>query len=129
MMRLLALFALAGAAHAQTPLDAQAFETYTQGRTLTFSANGAPYGAEQYGRDRQVRWSFLDGECLEGRWYPQGEQICFVYEDMAGPRCWTFYRDAGGLSARFADDPDGSVLYETAASEEPLVCPGPKVGV
>ncbi len=125
----LCLTLLAQPLAAQTPMGAEAFEAYTEGRTLTFSADGQPYGAEEYRADRRVRWSFLDGECREGRWYPEGDLICFVYEDFGGPRCWTFWREDGGLRARFAGDPEGSILYETAASDEPLECLGPEVGV
>ncbi len=129
-LRFVLLF-LAGAtaAAAQSPMGAEAFESYTAGRTLTFSANGQPYGAEEYGADRRVRWSFLDGACREGRWYAEGSRICFVYEDMPGPKCWSFYRSGDGLRAEFAGDPVGSVLYETDASDEPLTCLGPEVGV
>ncbi len=127
---LLSLLLLAQPLAAQTPMGAEAFAAYTQGRTLTFSADGMPYGAEEYGPGRHVRWSFLDGRCREGRWYPQGDRICFVYEDMeGGPRCWTFWREGGGLRASFAGEGGGSVLYETAASDEPLECLGPEVGV
>lgn len=129
-MILLCLTLLATPLAAQTPMGAEAFGSYTEGRTLTYSADGMPYGAEEYGPGRQVRWSFLDGECRTGRWYPEGDRICFVYEDMGGgPRCWTFWREGGGLRARFAGDPDGSILYETAASDAPLDCHGPEVGV
>ena len=130
---LLALATLAPAAparaQAQTPLTPEEFEAHTEGRTLTFSANGTAYGVEQYSPGRRVRWSFIDGECREGRWYPQDDQICFVYEDGTGPQCWLFYGGTGGLRARVAGDAEGLVLYETRASDDPLICPGPKVGV
>ncbi len=126
---LLPFLACATAAAAQSPMGPDAFESYTAGRTLVFSADGHPYGAEQYGPDRHVRWSFLDGECRDGRWYAEGNRICFVYEDMPKPKCWTFFRSGSGLRAKFAGDPQGSVLYETDASGEPLTCFGPKVGV
>lgn len=131
-MRLLAtliLAALPAAATAQTPLSADEFEAYVTGKTLYYALGGTSYGIEEYHPNREVRWSFLDEECKEGRWYPQGEQICFVYEDGTGPQCWTFFRDDGGLRAHFAGDPAGGEVYQTHATDDPMVCPGPRVGV
>lgn len=118
---------------AQAAMDAEEFEAYTEGRTLYFGSGGTEYGAEDYLPGREVRWSFLDGECIEGIWYerpgPTGPQICFVYEDRPGePQCWVFERGAGGLRATFQGE-SGTVLYEARRSEEPQVCLGPEVGV
>ena len=132
MMRALlfvALMASALPAPAQTPLSPEEFDAHTSGHTLTFSADGTPYGIEQYFEGRRVRWSFLDGDCRDGRWYAEGPAICFVYEDGIGPQCWLFFRDGDGLSARVIGDDDGPVLYETRTVDEPLVCMGPEVGV
>lgn len=99
------------------------------GKTLTYSTGGAAYGAEEYLEDRRVRWTFLDGECQEGRWYVSGDQICFVYEDIPEPQCWQFYASGPRLMARFENDPMQTELYETSRQDEPLMCLGPKVGV
>ena len=88
-------------AQAQAPLSAEAFEAHTQGRTLLFYSQGRAYGAEHYMPNRKVTWSFLDGECQDGYWYPQGELICFVYEGVEAPQCWTFYTEGSGLRALF----------------------------
>ncbi|SPJ24821.1 hypothetical protein [Palleronia abyssalis] len=124
---------LPGLALAQSPMSASEFERETTGKTLTFSANGMPYGAEEYREDREVRWSFLDGECSTGTWYPQDGAICFVYEDEAGnesaPQCWHFFREGGGLRAEFVSETPGTTLYETETSDEPLLCYGPRIGV
>lgn len=114
---------------AEIPLSAGEFEAYTTGKTLYFQSGGVDYGVEQYLPNRRVRWSFLDGECKDGTWYAQAEYICFDYEDDTGPQCWTFYRSGNGLKARFAGDPEGSELYETRASTEPMQCLGPEIGV
>lgn len=116
-------------AFAQTPMTAAEFEAYVEGRTLYFGLDGEAYGAEEYLSDRRVRWSFLDGECKDGFWYPEDEQICFVYEDRPEPQCWTFYRAPDGLRAIFENDPASTVLYEAQDANEPLQCPGPEVGV
>ncbi len=110
-------------------MTAEAFESYTRGKTLFFGRGGAPYGAEIYLEDRRVRWSFLDGECKDGYWYQQAEHICFVYEDRPEPQCWTFELGASGLIAQFENDPPSSALYEAQDLGEEMLCLGPKVGV
>ncbi|TDL79834.1 hypothetical protein E2L08_08065 [Palleronia sediminis] len=128
----LSVLATPSATMAATPMTAAEFEAYVTGKTLTFSVGGSPYGQEEYRDGRRVRWSFLDGDCKEGDWFPQGDHICFAYDDDppgAAPICWTFYSGPAGLRAELADDPAGSVFYETRQSDEPLVCLGPEVGV
>ena len=113
----------------ETPLSAEAFDAYVTGKTISYSSNGLPFGAEDYLDGRRVRWSYLDGDCLEGTWYPQGSMICFVYETIPEPQCWSFFLDRGGLIARFENRPDARPLYEMSERSEPLVCPGPRIGV
>ena len=125
----LSVLALTADAGAGQPMTAEEFEAYTTGRTLTYSAMGVDFGIEEYLENRRVRWSFLDGECEEGVWYPAGEMICFVYETFPDPQCWTFYDEPGGLRALFMNDPEETELYETRASDGPLMCLGPEVGV
>jgi len=123
-----ALFA-AAPAMAQTRMTGAEFEAYSTGKTVFFSSNGTPYGAEQYLPDRRVIWSFLDGICITGEWYEAGDQICFIYENQNnGPQCWSFFRTDGGISAQFENDPDARSLIELQQSPEPLFCPGPGVG-
>lgn len=120
---------VASTAQAQdAPLTADEFEAYVTGRTLYYSSQGTAYGAEQYLEGRRVIWSFLDGECQQGFWYEEGEQICFLYESDLAPQCWTFWKDGTGLAARFENDPSATELYEVGQSDKPLVCPGPDVG-
>lgn len=125
---LAALVALAAPARADTPMTGAEFEAYVTGRTLMYGTGGAPYGGEDYLPGRRVRWSFLDGRCLEGVWYEAAPNICFVYTDDPTPVCWTFYDTPEGLRASLAEG-DGSVLYQTGEAEEPLFCLGPEVGV
>lgn len=124
-----ALAAATPGAAAQSPMTAEEFESYTTGKTLYFYSQGQAYGVEEYRENRRVTWSFLDGACKEGTWYPQGEQICFVYEDNPTPQCWTFYRDGGGLRALFEGRETGTELYEAGEADEPMLCLGPDVGV
>ncbi|MEM6889380.1 MAG: hypothetical protein AAF636_14710 [Pseudomonadota bacterium] len=111
-------------------MDAEAFDKYTRGKTLFYGQNGETYGAEIYLDDRRVRWSFLDGECKEGTWYEEGEQICFIYDDAPGnPQCWSFSKGATGLVARFENVPGATELYEAGDIGQEMICLGPKVGV
>ena len=114
---------------ADTPLGAEAFDQYTQGRTLFYGNDGVAYGVERYLEGRRVIWSFLDGNCREGVWYEQDGQICFVYEDRLDPQCWTFRLGPNGLSAQFQDDPQSTQLYEAEDLGEEMLCYGPDVGV
>ena len=125
----LPLFLFPAALQAETPISAAEFESRVTGKVLTYSAGGAPYGMEEYLEGRLVRWSFLDGKCQEGRWYVAGEQICFVYEDIAEPQCWQFYAHGNRIVARFENDPMSTELYETSSSSDPLLCLGPEIGV
>lgn len=120
---------LASAAYAAEPMSAAEFEAYVEGKTLYFGLNGEAYGAEAYLPNRRVQWSFLDGQCKDGIWYAEGEQICFVYEDRPDPQCWTFFLDGDRLRAVFENDPSSTVLYEAQQSDDPMQCLGPEVGV
>lgn len=113
----------------ETPISAEVFEAYVTGKTLEYARGGQPFGAEDYLSDRRVRWSYLNDECLEGRWYPEGEQICFVYDGISTPQCWSFFLEGDGLRARFENRPGATELYETVELDAPLMCPGPDVGV
>ncbi|MEP4199043.1 MAG: hypothetical protein ABJL99_25740 [Aliishimia sp.] len=117
-------------AFAEPAMSAQDFETYTLGKTLIFGRNGQAYGAEQYLQNRSVVWSFLDGQCKEGYWYPEGDNICFIYEDNPdSPQCWSFEQSARGLIAQFQDGSMSEPLYEAQDSSEDMVCLGPETGV
>ncbi|MBE1283130.1 MAG: hypothetical protein GJ676_07445 [Rhodobacteraceae bacterium] len=114
---------------AAEPVGPEAFDRYTRGKTLYYGFDGQPYGVERYLPGRRVIWSFLDGECQEGEWYPQGDQICFIYENRNDPQCWQFSMGPGGLTARFQDDPLSTELYESHEIGEEMLCKGPDVGV
>lgn len=111
------------------PVSPAEFESIVMGRTLSYSTRGVEYGAEEYFDGRRVRWSYLDGQCEEGQWYPSGSQVCFVYDALPSPQCWQFYLRDGRLLARFENNPEATELYELDRRSEPLMCLGPKVGV
>ncbi len=124
-----ALSTAAPALAADIPMSAEAFEDYTTGKTLHFGLGGTVYGSEQYLPGRRVLWAFLGEPCVEGIWYPEGDAICFLYENRETPQCWNIFRAPGGLTATVVDDPNPDRLYEVQQSREPLECPGPRVGV
>ncbi|WP_299613843.1 hypothetical protein [uncultured Tateyamaria sp.] len=126
---LLTSLCLLATSAAADPMTAAEFEAYVTGKTLYYGRSGEAYGAEIYHENRRVTWSFLDGECKEGRWYDEGPLICFVYEDRPDPQCWTFERGAGGLIATFENNPDSAELYEAQDVGEEMICLGPKIGV
>lgn len=126
---ILALMAMTAPALAE--MTADEFETYTEGKTLFFSLNGQDYGVERYRENRQVEWSFLDGECTPGVWYEQDGFICFAYEGWDVPQCWSFEQTPQGLIARFANASPGSppASYLAYEKDEEMVCFGPDTGV
>ncbi|WP_212524448.1 hypothetical protein [Actibacterium sp. MT2.3-13A] len=127
---LIALILAASPALAAEPMSAEEFERYTTGKTLYYGTPGAPYGAEQYLPGRRVIWTFLDGACQEGVWYESEGLICFAYDTLpGGPQCWSFYATPGGMTALFENDPGETELIETEQGHDPLLCPGPDVGV
>lgn len=120
--------AAAAPALAQEAMTGAEFEAYTAGKTLLYGTDGAVYGGEDYLPDHHVRWSFLDGHCLDGRWYEDAGQICFVYSDDPHPVCWAFHLTPDGLTAFLGGD-ETQTLYETGEADKPLFCLGPEVGV
>ncbi len=118
-----------GPAFAETPMTAEAFDAYVTGYTVTYQQRGSVFGIEEYLPDRKVRWSVSPNQCLYGSWYPEGENICFAYEDSPYPACWTFWMRNGVLVALSVNDLPGAELSEADRNQTPLPCPGPDVGV
>lgn len=112
------------------PLSPEEFDRATQGKTLFYSSGGQIYGVERYLPDRRLIWSFDDGRCQDGRWYPQDGQICFIYDyDGSEPQCWTFEQGPQGLIAYFEGRDDATRLIETPQAGREMLCLGPEVGV
>jgi hypothetical protein len=121
--------ALASTGQAETPLTAEEFEAHVTGKTLTYQQFGGYFGIEEYLPGRKVRWSVAPNECQYGSWYPEGQNICFVYEYSPTPACWTFWLRGGALVVLSVNGIPGEELHEVGQSTEPLPCPGPDVGV
>jgi hypothetical protein len=129
MIPLVLLHLLPAPLVAGEPMSGEAFDRYTQGRTLYYGLDGNTYGVERYLPDQRVLWSFLDGRCETGRWYEDAGQICFVYEGRAEPQCWRFSLEQQGLVAQFENNPQATELYEVEDLDEEMLCYGPDVGV
>jgi hypothetical protein len=129
MLFLLASLLAQPAIAADKPISPTEFEALVTGQTLSYSSRAQQYGTEEYLDGRRVRWSYNDGDCTEGRWYEAEDQVCFIYEGVVSPQCWTFYLRDDRLMARYKNDPVGSELHETRRQSEPLFCPGPEIGV
>lgn len=125
----LALCLAASPALAEPSLTAEAFDTLTQGRTMTWSEFGQVYGVEQYLPDRRVRWTVLGDDCISGHWFADGTAICFLYEDRADPVCWDISATGSGLQARLVPSTEESAPVVIEVTDEPLACFGPEVGV
>ena len=115
---------LASPAGAQEAMTAAEFEAYVTGRTITFESIGNPaYGVERYLEGRRVMWSTFDGTCKYGVWYESKGDICFNYDDVELPQCWTMY-DTGrdGLRGEYTTRRNTTVIYEVLDREDPLIC-------
>lgn len=114
------------------PLTASEFEAYALGKTLTYADSGQVWGQEEYLPNRQVVWAFTGEPCEYGAWTPEtaadGQpMLCFTYEGNPDPNCWRFYHGKAGLVALFVGG-SGNPLSEVAQTDQPMQCPGPKVG-
>jgi hypothetical protein len=119
---------LAAPAQSQTLMSAEEFESWSTGKTLDYAIDGVYWGSEQHFPGRRTRDSDADGTCLDGRWFAQGDAICFVYEGIEGEHCWHFRRDGSVVRAELAADPDAPPA-EVTLSADPVSCLGPEVGV
>jgi hypothetical protein len=119
---------------AETVVSPETFERLAEGRTLHFTLNGQPFGAEQFFPGRRTLWRYAEDGCQRGIWRAEGETICFVYETLDEPICWRFLQDGGSHVAALvesAPEPGlatGFRLQLDRIDAAPLACPGPEVG-
>jgi len=105
------------------------FEALTDGKTLYFTEGGMSYGAEQYLKNRRVRWQYPDGQCVDGRWHAQGANLCFEYENDGETQCWIMWREDGAMWARRSQFSTERAIKLIRKDELPLPCAGPDLGV
>jgi hypothetical protein len=113
---------------AEPALTASDFDALTLGKTMTWAEFGTVYGVEYYLPDRRVRWTFSGEDCITGHWYPQGDAICFQYEDRDTPACWVIRQDGATLTAADTDDPPETPPVIVTETNAPMACFGPEVG-
>lgn len=115
--------------YAEEIMSPEEFKAYANNKTLYFSQQGKPYGAEQYLPGQTSVWQYADGTCTRGVWYAQKDLICFLYEGEEEEQCWHFLKVEDGFSARALGrepEADLSVIWR---DERPIACKGPDVGV
>lgn len=125
---LLLLTQTPGLARAETLMTAEEFESWSTGKTLEYTIDGVYWGSEQHLSGRRTIDADAEGPCVEGRWYPAGDAICFVYDTSPGPHCWHFWRQDGTVLAESLGTSD-PLWSEVALSDKPLACDLPGVGV
>ncbi|SFR36013.1 hypothetical protein SAMN04488005_0909 [Yoonia tamlensis] len=119
---LLCLMVFASPALAQEPMNATQFETYVEGRTITFLYPGGSTGTESYLTNRRVMWSSQEGICLYGVWYASKGDICFRYDHDPIPKCWRVYLEPDGMRSIFTNNPPYTEIYEMRDRTDPLIC-------
>lgn len=127
----LVLVAAAGTAQAQDLVTPEAFEAMTLGRTLHFSREGAPFGAERYLPGRRSLWQFDGGLCVAGTWRVEGGAFCFAYEGEPAEHCWHVRSAGDGLTAHLLDEggETGFVIELDRVDTAPLDCPNPGIAL
>lgn len=114
--------ALQAGAETDPPLPAEAFERFVQGRTFDTHDETGRYGVETFLPGRRTIWRDPES-CLEGRWRPQGALICFDYEGIDTPFCWT-YHDRGGSLEAWLDGDRTTAPIRLYPSAEVVTCEG-----
>lgn len=124
------LLAFAAPAAAETVVAPGDFEALSQGRTLHFTLDGQPFGAEQFFAGRRTLWRYAGADCQRGVWRGEGDRICFAYEGGEGPICWHFLDTGAGHAAALVEGgtETGFRLKLDRIDTAPLDCPGPEVG-
>ncbi|MXU65544.1 hypothetical protein [Oceanomicrobium pacificus] len=118
------------AALCAAPLTAPDFEAMVEGHKFDFTLNGMPFGREQYLPGRQVLWQGPGGACQYGRWYPAGDAICFEYDEIPDPFCWTVERSADRVEVTLLPSEAGITVDMVGPTDSQMMsCPLPGLGV
>ncbi len=131
MIKAVSLFLalIAGPAQALDLISPNEFEELSKDKTLYFSFEGTPFGAEQFFKGRRSLWQHRDGTCTAGAWHNDGSSLCFLYEDNLDLQCWQMYRRDGDIFVRADEAPEDQELKLDRMDNVPLPCIGPDLGV
>jgi hypothetical protein len=126
--------ALAGADTPLTgPLTGAEFQAHIGQNTFSYQYSNGVRGTADYGPDRSFLWAFEGDSCFEGYWFDRGNEICFAFVDGTLSACWHIFKDGNRLLGKATYLSSGSPLdlelREVSHTDQPMVCPGPDVGV
>lgn len=117
------VFLICSPLQAETIISPSEFKALSTGKTLYFSQDGEPYGAEQFFQGQRSKWQFSDGTCENGQWFNVDDMFCFNYEGGIETQCWHFFKtDDNGYAARAEGAPKEEVLNLESISKKPLLC-------
>lgn len=125
---ILGLCLLAAPAGAESLMSVAEFEAWSTGKTLIYAQDGVILGSEQHLPGRQTLDADVDGPCVEGTWFADGDAVCFIYAAYEGTHCWHFWRDGGEVMAKPLNAGADSSAYTVTADPAPMDC-SPAVGV
>lgn len=120
---------IAAASPAQTLMTAEDYEAFSAGQTLDYAIDGEVYGSERHLPDGRTLDADLGEPCTEGRWFAEGDAICFAYDGIDGTHCWNFWRDGDQVLTKPVGEDPAYPPREVTVSPTPLACPAPDVGV
>jgi len=123
----LCLLCLPAAADAETRMSSAEFEAWSTGKTLEYYVDGKLWGSEMHLSGRATLDADAGGTCRSGRWYPAGDDICFVYDASPGPYCWRFLKEDDQVMAEYVGEPLAESI-SVMPSDAPIPC-APAVGV
>jgi hypothetical protein len=133
MRALLLASLLASPVLAESPMTGAEFQAHVGTSTISYLYSNGVRGVADYGPDRTLLWAFERDDCIKGYWFPDGDQLCFAFDDGTLSSCWHFFKDGDRLHGTATvlgsgDEPDLKV-YEVSHTDQPLTCPGPDAGV
>jgi hypothetical protein len=115
---------------AETIINPSEFKTLATGKTLYFSKDGEPYGAEQFFKGQRTKWRFSNGTCEKGEWFTDDDLFCFNYERGIETQCWHFFKtDENSYAARAEGAPKEEIINLEAIDKNPLLCSGEGLSV
>ena len=125
--------ALSGPAAAETPMTGAEFQAHVGTNTFSYAYSNGVRGTADYGPDRTLLWAFEGDDCISGKWFEDGDQLCFAFEDGRLSACWHFFKDNGRLRGQATYLGSGDLaeieIFEVSHTDQPLTCAGPDVGV